>query len=332
MKTAEQIIKMQSPGELFSSSESIKAEYKELARYWHPDLVTGNSEVMTHINNLYNEGIDLSKAGKWTKPNFLKVGKRELTYLTSFPFELGTCYIGNTFIAYFISKQFKELYDNARSITSRFVYHSEEMRKEISRYLPQELDHFETDEHLVLVYQKSPDLLLLRDVFEHFKNQIECKHVAWIQSRLHNIVAYLNLIQLSHNAINLNTCFVSPPHHTISLLGGWWYAVPFGQKMIGVPSRTYEVLTPKTKSDKIGTNQTDQELIRSVGRELLGDKNGTRLSSMKVAPEPMIQFLRGATKDNAFKDFDEWQKVLINSFGARKFIEFPVTATDLYKK
>lgn len=334
--TVAKILNMKEAGELFSCPENIKAEYKQLARQWHPDI-SGNNEVMSKINVLFKEGLILAESGKWKKPNFVAVKgkdgrKRELSYLTSFNFELGVTYIGNTFLAYFIDKPNRSLYNNAINVIKSLKYSSENMRKECERYMPIILDTFETDEHLVLVIKKTKDLLSLRHVLEYFKGGIEDKHSAWIISRLHNIACFLYFNSLSHNCILLDSCFISPEFHTVALLGGWWYAVPFKEKMIGVPANVYSLMPPKAKEDKLGSNLTDMESIRALGREILGDRNGTKLLSMKVAPEPMINYLRSFSSQSSFSEYNSWSEVLDKSFGKRKFIELQLNADNIYNK
>lgn len=341
MKSATEILKITEPGELFSDPDNIRSEYRDLARSYHPDLNSGSKEaqeVMTHINKLYQKGLTMIDSGNWVTPNLIRIrckdGKvREIHYQVCYPFELGMMYISNRIVAYFVESKHKSLFDNAKKIISNFRYANDKMKQEVSKYLPSIIDSFETNEgKLVMVIGKTADVLLLRDVLKWHKGQLSDRHVAWIQSTLHNLACYIDYAKLSHNAISADTYFISPEHHSGLLLGGWWYCVPQGNKMISVPSATYAVMPPSIKRDKIGSIQTDMELIRALGRELLGDRNGTRLSDIKAAPEPMINWLRGATSDKAVSDYTTWQKVLDDSFGSRKFVEMKLTADMLYTK
>lgn len=331
------ILAMKRAGELFSCPDDIKAEYKMFARQWHPDLSGGNAEVMTHINKLYQEGLALIETGKWETPNYIKVSAkdgriREFKYLNVNTFELGVFYIGHTFVAYFVTKDNKDLFINAMDNIKGFKYPNDNMKDEFAKYLPTILDSFETDEHYVLVVRKTSDLLLLRDVLNYFKGTIPDKHSAWIISRVHNLACYLYYSKLSHNSITLDSVFISPLFHGMSLLGGWWYAVPFDKKMLGVPASVYSLMPPKAKADKLGSNQTDMEAIRALGREILGDRVGTRLLEKKVAPEPVISYLRSFSSKKTFDEFDAWNKALTDGYGERKFIELKLSADDLYKK
>ncbi|MDP4090962.1 MAG: J domain-containing protein, partial [Bacillota bacterium] len=105
--SAEDILMMSKPGELFSDDPDImRKEYKELAKAWHPDLndaVSEANEVMTKINLLYLQCVNSIKTGRWEKPGFIKLfdkaGKAyEIRYLNSESFELGTMYIANSIV------------------------------------------------------------------------------------------------------------------------------------------------------------------------------------------------------------------------------------------
>jgi hypothetical protein len=51
------------PRMLFSSPQNVHAEYKRLARRWHPDLPRGDEKVMSHINTLHDEA---ERLGGWS--------------------------------------------------------------------------------------------------------------------------------------------------------------------------------------------------------------------------------------------------------------------------
>lgn len=140
----------------------------------------------------------------------------------------------------------------------------------------------------------------------------------------------MNYIKLTHNSLTAETYFISPEHHSGALLGGWWYAVPFKDKMLGVPSVVYSIMPPKVKADKKGDFNTDLESIRALGREMLGDRNGTRLKDMKVAPDSVVEWLRGASSSKAVDDYASWDSALEKGFGKRKFVEMPINVDIIY--
>jgi len=342
MLSADEILNTTEPGDLFTgNTDMLKEEYSRLVKVWHPDR-NGNSResnlVMSHINMLYQKALEMLRSGTWTRPGFVRLqgtdGRRyELRFRASYDFELGTMYIGDGMVAYLISDMYRDLFANARKVIRGFRYASDTMRQEVSRYLPRIASTFETkDGRLGMVIEKTSDLILLRDVLGYYKGRIPDRHVAWIQSTLHNLTCYLDYAGLSHNAISLDTYFISPQFHSGALLGGWWYAVPQGSKLLGVPAATFAIMPPMVKNKKVGSILTDLELIRLTGRELLGDRNGTRLLDMNAAPRPMVEWLRGAPSASAVEDYSRWRQVLTASFGPPKFVEMALTADTLYPK
>ena len=101
--------------------------------------------------------------------------------------------------------------------------------------------------------------------------------------------------------------------------------------MLSVPGSTYELLPPVVKATKCGNIATDLELIRSLGRELLGDRAGTKLIGLNEANlEPVINWLRGvaSSSNKVANDYTQWEEVLQGVFGPRKFV--PLVVENLY--
>ncbi len=339
--TAAEILKFTTPGELFSDqTDTLKKEYLRLAKLWHPDNHANSSEanqVMAKINLLYQQGLELLEQGKWERPGFLRLkafdGKTyEFNYLTVSNFELGKIYLGSKMICYLLEKTQRNFYQNALQQLESFAFANEKMRLEISKYLPKLLAKFETKDYYGMVISKTAELLCLKDVLAFYHGQLTDRHVAWILGTLYNLACYLDYAGLSHNAISLENYFISPKEHTGALLGGWWYTVKQGSKMLGVSEKLYGIMPPVVKNEKQGSILTDLEAIRLVGRELLGDPNGTRLESMKVAPSSMINWLRGVASETAYQDYQNWDQVLSASFGRKKFVTLDLSERDLYSK
>jgi hypothetical protein len=341
------------PERLFSENAlAAKAEYHELVMRWHPDhdRTKLGEQVFSHIAILYHAARDRLGNGKWREPaekideeeeGVLKLRSLDrskplkiIRYLKHVPFELGDTYISNTIVAYVLRNDFADLFESARRIISGFAYANKAMEQEVARYLPQIESTFYTTDKCVMVVRKTPDLVRLRDVVDHFGGKLDPKHVAWIQNTVHNVFCYINkYAKLTHNALSLDTYFISPKLHSGALLGGWWYALPVGAKFTTAPTRTAHYAPPDVLRGHKADIRTDLELIRALGRELLGDVSGMRLAIDKAAPTEMVNHLRLPTTGNPVRDYEIWKdKVLPACFGRRRFVEMGITPSDIYKE
>jgi hypothetical protein len=341
--TADQLlgIPQAEPERLFSqcNKDQVKKEYRQLAMLWHSDHNKDPraTNVMQRITELYDKANDKIDQGKWEIPNTLIFEtadgkKKKLSYLKKVPFELGQMYIADASVTFVVDKSERALYDNAKSIISGFKYPDDKMRPKLQRVLPQIKHHFETPDKLIMVVNKDPDEILLADILRHEKGKIDPKHAAWIISRLHNISCYLEWAGLTHNAMSIDTCFISPKDHRVNLLGGWWYACKEGAKLKALPPRTVAVAPPTLLDKPIATKSTDMTLVRAVGREILGDATGRTLIGSKDIPKKIISWVNGASSGDAQEDFRVWSKeILTSSFGARRFVEMKIAPNDIYQ-
>lgn len=332
-------IDLAKPEHLFTGEEeTAKQEFRALAARWHPDRQpdVAATTVFQHLSQLYETAVKKLRGGIWQTPGLLLLRATDgatykIRYRKEHAFELGRCFIGREIVAYVLEKQYRDLFDNALSVLARLPCADGRMAAEIGRYLPEILRHFGTDEHKVLVLKKAPDLVLLHDLLEHLGGRIDPRHMAWIISSLLNVACYLDYAGLAHNAIASNAWFVSPAQHTGALLGGWWYAVRQSKPMLAAPAVTIEYAPFSVIDQKCGDRRTDLELIRAIGRELLGDATGLRLVGDKSIPPPLLDWLIQPASMTALDDYQLWtNEVLKRSFGKRRFLRLDVTAEALY--
>ena len=333
MVTIEQIKSATSCEDIFVNDRvKTKNLFKELAKKYHPDVSTvpNADEYFAKINDLYNEAIDKIEKGIWFEKDVLllesvKGKKYKLKYLRKCSFELGFFYIGRKHLIYVLDKKNKKFLDNALNVLRNLKYANADMEKEFKRYFPQIVDTFElkTGEHCLVLKKEETDFLLsdLNDYYKGQGKELGDRHCAWVVSRLSNIACFLKYNKLVHNGISLNNCFISPAYHTIMLLGGWWYCVPEGERLIGTQKSVYDVMPVKEKSEKISTYKTDLECVKQIGRQL----NKTSL------PKPFETWVNKAACEDAFKEFDSWNKALDDSYGERKFIVLNISEKDIYK-
>lgn len=328
------ILNCKKVGDLFSKNDLVicKKEYRELIKLWHPDVSSHpeSSTVIEIINKLYTRAVILIRENKWEKSNHLTIVRKsdgkvlESPFLKEHPFELGTMYICNNFVIYILKKEFKNYYDNALSIENllkkRKQKHSFEFQKNKNGEM---LNHCITIENeFCLIYEKKRNLICLKDLLEYYKT-VDPKHVAWILSRLYSIKCFLELVKLTHNDINLDSCFIDPKEHSLYLIGGWWYSVEEGKKMIGVKKEIYNLFSFKNKSLKLGEHYTDLVSIKDLGKKLLNGNIKT--------PNKYADYLRSTTSNNPLEEFKKYDKCLDDSFGVRKFVELKVTSDVVYK-
>lgn len=332
-------IRLSEPERLFTGDEeTAKQEFRALAARWHPDRCPdgGATGVFQHVNRLYEAALDKLRAGIWHTPGLLAARATDgstyhIRYRREREFELGRLFIGREIAAWVVGREHADLFRNALQTINRLPCANARMAAEVGRYLPEIVRHFETGEGWVLVVRKTPDLVLLRDVLDHFGGRMDARHVAWIISSLLNLACYLDYARLAHNAILTDAWFIAPPQHSGALLGGWWYAVRQGEPMRAAPATTVQYAPFDVLDCKRGDSRTDRELIRALGRELLGDITGVRLARDKAAPAPMLDWLRLPAGDSAIHDYQTWtNQVLKASFGERRFVKLDVATEDLY--
>jgi len=316
--------------------DEAKEIYKRLAFLFHPDKnpdSLSGGKAFAHIKNLYDEVLVLIEKGSWEIPGVLEFTdelkrKYKLIYKKKHAFELGQMYINNSLVAYNVEAKYQTLFINAIHRMTVLEYKSDKTKAEMSRYFPVIKANMKlSDGSYLLILEKTPDVLLLKDVLDYYNRTsypIEwSKHIAWIQSRMYNIMSYFYVSNVVHNAISPETIFISPEFHSVCLYGGWWYAVKKGEKMISIPAKLYNLIPPIVKTSKIAHYSTDIELSKAVSRECL---------TKVTAPVPFTNWLKFSSNENPIEEFKTWQeKVLIDSYGKRKFIELKLTGDMIYE-
>lgn len=327
------------PERLFTGDpDQAQREFRTLAAHWHPDRCSRPeaTAVFQHLNRLYEAAERKLRDGVWQTPGLLTLrgndGTRyQIRYLREREFELGQRFIGPETVTWLVEKQHADLFENALEIIAGLRFADGRMAAQLQPSLPEIAARFETADRLALVLRKAPDLLLLSDVLDHFNGRMEARQVAWIISSLLNLVCYLDYAKLAHNAILTDAVFISPPRHSSALLGGWWYAVRQGQSMRAAPALTVQYAPFDVINHKRGDIRTDLELVRAMGRTLLGDVSGARLAREKAAPPAMLDWLRLPASGSPVQEYQTWQRrVLKASFGERRFVKLDVSVNDLY--
>lgn len=331
-KLAEKILSAKKCGDVFSccNIDTVKSEYYKLALKFHPDICTQPeaNRIMSVLNEMYTKALDLIEHGTWEESNVVEFhdanGKRYVgKFLREMPFELGTTYISDYSVTYVFNTQYEKFFNNAVRQIKALRYANKDMEKEISRYMPHVIYSFKTtDSRYCMIVRKTPDVFMLSDISTFFCGKIPDRHVAWIVSRLCNLCCYFEYVGIAQNGMTLDTCFISPEFHTVLPLGGWWYTQNVGEKMIGVPRVIYDVMSVKSKSEKISSIATDLEASKLIGRQII---------DMAAAPKEIVSFLNAGSSGNAKAEFAKWNKALDSAYGKRQFVEMKIDKSDIYK-
>lgn len=339
--TANAILKVPAgePERIFTPDlDAIKKDFHILLKKWHQDRCKHPKakDITIRINELHDAAIKKVMAGIWKVPGLLEVtstlGKKyQIKYKKDRPFELGHMYIGHNILVYEVAKANKDLFQNALRRVQSFRFPDNKRKEEFTLLLPRLKVAFETANACYMVMEKTEDVVLLRDLMEYMGGEIPPKVMAWVMSTLCNMANYLQWHKMTHNAISLDTFFVSTVHHTGLLLGGWWYAVPEGQRLLAAPARTNALMSSSQRRSKTSERVLDLDSIRLLGREMLGDAEGIKLRKNKKLPKELVGWLCSVSTGDALKDYDQWDKVLKASFGPRRFHKLEITSRDVYK-
>jgi len=326
------------PEKLFTGEAAqAKTEYRKLVSQWHADHNPDPDahDVMAHVNVLYELAAFRLAADEWITPNVVVFkstdGRFELKYKSHRNFELGDVYVGDRLVAYSIFKDNEDLFKNAKRTIENLRYADDKMKTDVGKLMPTIFKTLETPDRLVMLVRKNPDQLLLSDVLDHYKGKIPSKHVAWMISRLYNATCYFGYLGIMHAGFTPDACFISPEHHSVSILGGWWYATPLKQRLTALPGLAAEFSPDDVLDAQVADEKIDLTLVKTVGRMLLGDADGSRLLMSKDVPVQLSTYLRGWSGRDAVVEFKYWREdVLVNAFGPRRFVELKLTADDLY--
>ncbi len=322
---------------LFSHSDHEK-EFKVLRKLWHPDMNDDPKagDVFTHIYELNIRAVAAVADCAWPGSASVRWRGRdssfELKYRRAIETEIGMQYVADSAVLFMVKPEFEHLFLNAARMIENLKYAGDEMRTQFAPLLPDVMHVTKTGNCLALLLRKTPEVYSLRDLLTQQGGALDPKHVAWVLSRLHNLTAYFEFAGLSHQALDLDSLFVSPEYHSIMVYGGWWYAAALGSKVKHVPGKLLSYYPKRLLEDKEAILRTDQALIKHIGLQLLGDdtNTGVPLLGRPDIPTPLLQYLQSPPNDSAIRAYAQWSSVLEKSFGVRKFVKLEVSASDIY--
>jgi len=178
-------------------------------------------------------------------------------YQESSSFKLGEQYSTNQYVIYIVKKQYKKYYENYVQKTKKYSKPDKETWKMVQYMLPNVEKHFENvDGNFVIFVKKPYEMYSLREILEYFEGSLKPEYVSSILTRLYYFVCYINLVEMSHNAITLDNLFFAPGREVeegesytiedmriVGIFGGWFFTTYLEEKMQGeidkVSLRTY---------------------------------------------------------------------------------------------
>jgi len=326
---------------IFGPTETeAKEQYRHLSKRWYPRKDGDDGRVFAHISLLHRVALQKIRAGQWKDPRvetIMNAGKEvKFTVLKRFKFELGEAVTGQDELLFLIDNQYDDLYLQALAAQRIFTnWPSSRVRKEVERYLPKFSSYpapMKTERRAVSTV-RDRRLIRLRDI----KEPLDPKHVAWIVSSLYDLLCYLQVMKLTHNAISLDNYWIEPEAHYGALLGGWWYAVPVGQRLAALPTWALAEAPAGFRAQaSAGVAKAKGILgllqLKALARELLGDRPGGRLLHDKKIPRALATWAVLPPGDHPIKEYAGWQDVLKDSFGARRYTKLDLRASDIYGK
>lgn len=188
-------------------------------------------------------------------------------------------------------------------------------------FLPRVEDYFAAQGGALFVrLAKEPSYVPLNLVLARAGGKLEPEHVAWILSGLYNAACYMQHTGVVHLGLTLESLYVEPATHRTALLGGWEHAVKEGAKPVLVPGWIAEALPRRYRGAKRAELGMTLEIIRALGRTLLGDPNGTQMIRDKA--NPISRFLLGRADGSAIDQYRDWRSATAAHFGGHRF--FPM--------
>lgn len=333
-------VKIKNPEKIFQGNLiELKKIYRQLSIVWHPDKNNDKDShiVFAHINLLYHSAVDkLNNGILGDVKNIIDIKYKDgneatLKFYKEIPTEMGNMYISNNLITWKFRNEFindvKKGLNNIKNISFR----NEKMKQDFQKYIPKLHKFIESEDYFYVLISKESRFINLLDIYEYFNEKMDVRHVAWILSVLYNQICFLHFNNIMHGGLTIENIYIDPKMHDGIILGGWWYSLPNNEKLSILSKKAVDIAPVSMINNKKSDLLLDLEMIKSIGIQLLGHKNGIQLKNDKDVPQPLTDWLRTASLGEAVKDYSFWfNNVLPQSFGERKFVEMKININDIY--
>lgn len=350
LKSEKIIMAATSPGEIFSmNAETLDHEYEQYLEKYKPAAYSAirNFTISQKVTMLYRSAKQILENCDDCSSYLASDGVLELVgndgvnrtykYTYSIDTKISKMYVTAKEIIHVTTSAKRKYYDNFLAKTKRYQHLDKQTWDDVKDMLPHVVEKFETNDGLLVIVIKKPcsKIYSLRELLDYCGGKMRPEYVAAIIHRIYHLVAYLQVVGITHNAITVDNLFFAPGRRIkkgepytiedqrfIGLYGGWFFATRASEKLSGVPREVYEVMPEDVKKTGYSSYVTDELSIKRVARELLGDVSGEDLGDI---PEEMAVWVNSLScKENAYEEYAEWERVNLRSFGKRTFVDLDV--------
>lgn len=314
--SAEDILKSRAL-DIFPNENEMAAIFKKLAKRWHPDTSSGDTRVFSDINSKYQAAQKAWANGGYVSS--LKIGSTIFPFMYESRFEMGELYVCPRHIIWAVKRDWDDLAKQWLEVIKKYKFPNDDVKSKIVPHIPKNSHVKAYKDRAYVIIDRPYDLIRCADILRS-EGPFDAKHMAWTISRAYNLCGFLNYANIRHNDISVETFFIEPASHRGALLGGWFYAG--APKALAVPSRTSHLIS-------LDAAAAHDAQIKLMGRQLLGIPNAAKVHSSNI-PAALKQWLLSAPLKSIHEAETNWKKILKDSFGDPKFIEWKLETSKIY--
>lgn len=350
IKSETMIMSATAPREIFSMNpKTLDEEYEEYLEAYKPKAYSTiqNFIVTQKVTMLYRTAKELLDADGERSTYLSDDGTLELrsttgTHVYNYTFSVDTkvskMYVTGDKVIFVTPSVNKQYHDNYLQKTRNFQRLDRQTWEDVKYMLPKINADYETvnGEWVIELIKPCSRIYSLREILHYFGGRIRPEYVSAIIHRLYHLVAYLDIVGINHNGITVDNLFFAPGRRTdkggeytvddlrfVGVFGGWFFSTWSNEKIKGMPKEVYEVIPAETKQYGYSSYVTDELAIKRVARELLGDPSGEDLGHVPSAMADWIT--RTSCEMNAYEEYARWERVNLESFGKRRFVDMDVS-------
>lgn len=331
-ETIQKVLNAKVPRDIFPpETDGIRKAYHEYAKLIHPDICKepNAQDAFLQLKEFYEYALQCPSTDM-SKPFY---GQKMLIRkaLDVSAFELGARYVTDNKVFWIFDAGKEKFRDNCKHIVEGMHLRLQSIGniRLLDYYLPlvpDIRDTFTTREtgRLGIVVAKKPGEYPMDLFLKAYRDRLGGRDIAWIISRMIDLCCFLRWggYPVVLNGFTEKNLFICPEKHSIHIYGGWWYATLLGERMIGTSREVYSLMSAQTKADMLATPLTDMECVRAISRRITEGKTDI--------PEPILKWIGKVSRENPIAEKYDWEKVLTDSYGQRKFIEFKADPNDIY--